>query len=74
MDKSEIVRAIYERKKTSATMKDLAVIVDELFAVIHESLARGEKADIAGFGAFDVKDAAIKSLDRFVGSHGRKKA
>lgn len=74
MDKADIVREIYERKNTSATMKDLAILVDEIFAVILEGLAKGEKVDIAGFGAFDLKDNAIKPLDHFAGPYGSKKA
>ena len=74
MDKSEIVRKIYERKKTNVTMKDLAVIVDDIFAVIGDSLQNGEKVDISGFGTFDLRDAAIKPLERFARTDGRKKA
>ena len=74
MDKAELVRAIYERKNTTTTMKDLDLIVEDMFAVIRDILERGEKVDISGFGTFDMKDAAIKSLERFARNDGRKKA
>ena len=73
MDKSELIRRIYERKKASATMKDLSLIVDEIFAVIRESLEKGEKVDISDFGCFDLKDTAIKPLARLARKDGRKK-
>ena len=74
MDKADIVRAIHQRKKTKVDMKNLSAVVDEVFEVIYEGLADGKKVDIAGFGAFDLKEAAIKSIDRYMSSNGKAKS
>lgn len=43
-----------------ATKKDIAVVVDEVFNTIKNTLASGEKISIAGFGSFEVTERAAR--------------
>ncbi len=55
MTKSELIEAVSARVK-SFSKKDVEVIVDSLFKSMAESLARGEKVEIRGFGSFKIKE------------------
>lgn len=54
MTKIDIIQDIYE--KIGISKKDSARIVESVFDIIKESLARGEKVKISGFGNFTVKE------------------
>lgn len=41
-----------------ATKKDIEVVVNEVFDVIKNTLASGEKVSVAGFGAFESVERA----------------
>jgi integration host factor subunit alpha len=45
---------VYE--KLGFSKKDAAKIVESVFEIMKDSLARGEKIKISGFGNFSVKD------------------
>ena len=53
MTKSELIAAVAE--KTGMTKKDADRAVSATFETISQSLAGGEKVQIAGFGNFEVK-------------------
>ena len=53
MTKAEIVEAIYE--KVGFSKKESADIVELVFDSIKETLAKGEKIKISGFGNFVVR-------------------
>ncbi len=55
MTKSELIEAVSARVK-SFSKKDVEVIVDSLFNSMTESLSRGEKVEIRGFGSFKIKE------------------
>ncbi len=57
MTKKDIANFIYERYEsdTGITKRELYDIVSEVFEIIEESLKRGEKVQISGFGTFVVK-------------------
>jgi integration host factor subunit alpha len=56
MTKADIVEQIYE--KIGFSKKESAELVERVFGLIKETLERGEKIKIAGFGNFVVKDKA----------------
>ena len=52
MTKADLVDLIYER--VGSSKKEACEIVEEVFKIIEESLQRGEKVKISGFGSFTV--------------------
>lgn len=54
MTKADIVERVH--KEAGFTKKQSAHIVDNIFKVIKETLARGEKVKISGFGNFAIRD------------------
>ena len=54
MNKTELIAAITE--KTGFTKKDAEKALNSVVDVITESLTKGEKVQIVGFGSFEVKD------------------
>ena len=54
MTKADIIEAIYE--KVGFSKKEAADLVELVFDTIKETLARGEKIKISGFGNFVVRD------------------
>ncbi|MEK6779255.1 MAG: integration host factor subunit beta [Candidatus Deferrimicrobiota bacterium] len=54
MTKSDLVQKLSEQV-TTLTKKECEVIVDTVFANMKESLQRGEKIEIRGFGSFTVR-------------------
>ncbi len=54
MTRSELIEEVAS-KTANFTKRDVEIIVSTLFKSIAESLARGEKIEIRGFGSFKVK-------------------
>ena len=54
MNKTELIAAITE--KSGFTKKDAEKALNAVVDVITESLVKGEKVQIVGFGSFEVKD------------------
>ena len=52
MTKADLVDLIYER--IGSSKKEACEIVEAVFKIIEESLQRGEKVKISGFGSFTV--------------------
>ena len=52
MTKADLVDLIYER--IGSSKKEACEIVEQVFKIIEESLQRGEKVKISGFGSFTV--------------------
>ncbi len=55
MTKSELIETVSAQVK-SFSKKDVEIIVDSLFQSMSESLSRGEKVEIRGFGSFKIKE------------------
>ena len=53
MTKADIIDSIYE--KVGFSKKESAEIVELIFAALKETLEKGDKVKISGFGNFDVK-------------------
>lgn len=54
MTKIDIIQSVYER--LGVPKKDSARIVESVFELVKDSLAKGEKIKISGFGNFIVKE------------------
>ena len=54
MNKTELIAALTE--KTGFTKKDAEKALNSVVEVITDSLVKGEKVQIVGFGSFEVKD------------------
>ena len=54
MTKADIVEIVCE--KTGFTAQESAGIVDQLFELLKETLEKGEKIKISGFGNFNVRE------------------
>lgn len=58
MNKAELVSAVAE--KTSMSKKDSEKAVNAAFDTITEALAAGDKVQLVGFGAFEVKERGAR--------------
>ncbi len=54
MTKSELIETVAS-SVNNFSRKDVEVIIDTLFESMSESLSRGEKVEIRGFGSFKIK-------------------
>lgn len=54
MTKADIIEALYE--KVGYSKKDAADLVELIFNTIKETLAKGEKLKVSGFGNFVVRE------------------
>lgn len=59
MNKGEFIKSIAE--KADFTVKDANIAFDAMVAVIAETLKKGEKIQISGFGNFEIKDKAART-------------
>ncbi len=55
MTKSELIEAVSSKVK-NFSRRDVEIIVDTMFKSMSESLRKGEKVEIRGFGSFKVKE------------------
>lgn len=54
MNKSELVEAL--SKKMNIPVKDVQIVTDTIFDAMSETLAKGQRIEIRGFGNFKVKE------------------
>ena len=59
MNKSELVTAMAE--KSSLSKKDCEAALDAFVAAIGDALKSGDKVQLVGFGAFEVKERAART-------------
>ena len=60
MNKSELVNAMSVKSRLSK--KDCEAAMDAFIATIKDALNNGEKVQLVGFGAFEVKDRAARTV------------
>jgi nucleoid DNA-binding protein len=73
MNKSDIVRSVYERLDRKVTLKDLDAVLDTMLNLMSEALARGEEIQLTDFGTFSLADKTIKSVLRKASPKTKKK-
>lgn len=56
--KADIVERVY--KEAGFSKKEASDLVDLIFKVIKDTLSRGEKVKISGFGNFSIRDKATR--------------
>ena len=54
LTKADIVERVY--KEAGFSKKEAAELVDMVFVIIKDTLAKGEKVKISGFGNFSIRD------------------
>ena len=62
MNKTDIVRKVYESSDKKIPMKDLDLIVGKTFDLISEVIQQGEEVQISGFGSFSLPEKVTKPL------------
>ena len=58
MNKAELAAAV--AAKTGASKKDSEKAVNAVFEAITESLVKGDKVQLVGFGSFEIKERAAR--------------
>ncbi|MBU5466584.1 HU family DNA-binding protein [Virgibacillus sp. MSJ-26] len=58
MNKTDLVNAVAEKSELSK--KDAGKAVDSVFETIMDSLSKGEKVQLIGFGNFEVRERAAR--------------
>ena len=58
MNKAQLTETL--AAKTGMKKKDAEVVVNSVFSAITESLVKGEKVQISGFGSFETKKRAAR--------------
>lgn len=59
MNKAELINAAAE--KAGLSKKDTEAVLNSIIEVISDALAEGDKVQLVGFGAFEVKDRAERT-------------
>ena len=62
MNKTDIVRKVYENSDKKIPMKDLDLIVEKTFDLISEAIKQGKEVQISGFGSFSLPEKVTKPL------------
>jgi nucleoid DNA-binding protein len=62
MNKTDIVRKVYEQLDKKVAMKELDKVLDTILDVIAEGLRRGEEIQLADFGTFSVTSKSIQPV------------
>jgi nucleoid DNA-binding protein len=66
MNKSDLVRAVYEKMDQRIALKDIDQIVDAMLAIMADKLKAGEEVQLADFGTFSIKTASVKTIAEFL--------
>jgi nucleoid DNA-binding protein len=62
MNKTDIVRNVYEQLDKKVAMKELDKVLDAILDVISEGLRRGEEIQLADFGTFSLTSKSIQPI------------
>jgi integration host factor subunit beta len=55
MTKSQLIDEIHKKRNSDLTKQQVAAIIDDVFDVIKDSLAHGERVEIRNFGNFSIR-------------------
>lgn len=59
MTKSELISSL--AKNMNCTRNDATAVINATFAVIQETLEKGEKISVTGFGTFEIRERGEKT-------------
>jgi len=62
MNKTDIVRNVYEQLDKKVAMKELDKVLDAILDEISEGLRRGEEIQLADFGTFSLTSKSIQPI------------
>lgn len=60
MTKAELIGAVQEKIDIQVSKKDLGIIIQGLFDVITEAVAKGDKVSVLGFGNFEAIERSAR--------------
>lgn len=60
MNKTELIGAVQEKIDIQVSKKDLGIIIQGLFDVITEAVAKGDKVSVLGFGNFEAIERSAR--------------
>jgi nucleoid DNA-binding protein len=66
MNKSELLREVYERMDKKISIKELDQIVDAMLSIISDKLRACEEVQLADFGTFALKSSSVKTIAEFL--------
>ena len=55
MTKSQLIEEIHKKRNSDFTKQQVAAIIDDIFDLIKNSLAHGERVEIRNFGNFSLR-------------------
>ena len=55
MIKSQLIDEIYKKRNSNFTKQQVAAVIDDIFDLIKDSLAHGERVEIRNFGNFNLR-------------------
>ncbi len=59
LTKADIVERVY--KEAGFSKKEAADLIDLVFKIIKDTLSKGEKVKISGFGNFSIRDKSVRT-------------
>ena len=63
MNKTDLVRTIYEKSGKTITMNQIESVITEMLTIMSESLKAGEEVQLADFGTFSQTKFAVKPAE-----------
>ena len=66
MNKSDIVRTVYEKLDKKISMKDLDLVLNTTLDLMADALKKGEEVQLADFGTFSLANKTIKPMIKSV--------
>jgi nucleoid DNA-binding protein len=61
MNKSELIRELYERTNKKMTMKDINSMIEVMLQIMSDKLKSGEEVQLDDFGTFALSSTVLKS-------------
>ena len=55
MTKSQLIDGIHKKRNSDFTKPEVRIVVDNIFDLIKDSLAKGERVEIRNFGNFSLR-------------------
>ena len=72
MNKSDLVRAVYESKATKLSMIEIDAVINEMLSIMSDKLKSGEEIQLADFGTFSFRASSVKTIAEFLPNKKKK--
>ena len=60
MTKSQLIEEVYQKRNSHFTKQQVTAVIDDIFDLIKNSLAHGERVEIRNFGNFSLRKREAK--------------